>query len=318
MSLVALHDLPAPAKINLFLHVVGRRADGYHLLQSVFVPIDWADRLHVERLPDGRLERIDLGPALPADDLCLRAARALQQASGTPWGARIAIDKLVPWGAGLGGGSSDAATTLIALNRLWGLHWPRARLAALGLQLGADVPFFLGRGPAFVQGIGEQLMPMLVPALALAVVKPPQSLPTPEIFGHPGLKRDTEPVIVMGSFDSAAQAVAAPPTGADAVNWPMSWPTEWGAVDAGFGRNDLQPPAEDRCPAVADAVAWLRQRYGNGRMSGSGSAAFAHMAKDGSDAPPMATFPQGELPAGWVGRRCRSLEVLPLAAWLSD
>jgi 4-diphosphocytidyl-2-C-methyl-D-erythritol kinase len=180
------------------------------------------------------------------------------------------------------------------------------------------VPFFLGHGPAFVQGIGEQLTPMHVPALALAVVKPPQSLPTQEIFGHPGLKRDTEPVIVMGSFDSAAQAVAAPPNGADAVNWPTRWPTEWGAVNAGFGRNDLQPPAEDRCPAVADAVAWLRQRYGNGRMSGSGSAAFAHVAEDGSDAPPMATFPQGDLPAGWVGRRCRSLEVLPLAAWLSD
>jgi 4-diphosphocytidyl-2-C-methyl-D-erythritol kinase len=321
MSLVALHDLPAPAKVNLFLHVLGRRADGYHLLQSVFVPIDWADRLHVERLDEGRLERIDLGPALPADDLCLRAARALQQASGTAFGARIAIDKQVPWGAGLGGGSSDAATMLIALNRLWGLHWPRPRLVALGLALGADVPFFLGHGPAFVEGIGERLTPMHIPALSLAVVKPPQSLPTPEIFDHPRLKRDTEPVIVMGSFDGAAQAAAAPGGSgnrAGAVIRPVSWPVEWGQVDAGFGRNDLQPPAEDRCPAVADAVAWLCQRYGNGRMSGSGSAAFAHVAEDGSDAHPMATFPQGELPAGWVGRRCRSLEAMPLAAWLDD
>ncbi len=317
MSLAALYDLPAPAKINLFLHVVGRRADGYHLLQSVFVPIDWADTLHVERLDDGRLERNDLGPALPADDLCLRAARALQQASGTALGARIHTDKQVPWGAGLGGGSSDAATTLIALNRLWGLRWPRARLAALALRLGADVPFFLGRGPAFVEGIGERLTPMHVPSLPLAVVKPPQSLPTPEIFGHPLLKRDTEPVIVMGSFDSAAFAVAAPATSAMPAG-AVNWPTEWGAVDAGFGRNDLQPPAEDRCPAVADAAAWLRQRYGNARMSGSGSAVFAHTAEDGSDAPPMATFPQGSLPAGWVGRRCRSLESLPLAAWLDD
>jgi 4-diphosphocytidyl-2-C-methyl-D-erythritol kinase len=324
MSLAALYDLPAPAKINLFLHVVGRRADGYHLLQSVFLPIDWADQLHIERLDDGRLERIDLGPALPADDLCLRAARALQQASGTPLGARIHIDKQVPWGAGLGGGSSDAATTLIALNRLWGLCWPRSRLAELGLALGADVPFFLGRGPAFVEGIGERLTPMNLRSLPLAVVKPPQSLPTPEIFGHPLLKRDTEPVIVMGSFDGAAQAAARTP-GVKPTAVAVDWPVEWGAVDAGFGRNDLQPPAEDRCPAVTDAVAWLVQRYGNGRMSGSGSAAFAHLAEEtlenriiGSDAQPMATFPQGSLPAGWVGRRCRSLEALPLAAWFED
>lgn len=317
MSLTGLYDLPAPAKINLFLHVVGRRADGYHLLQSVFVPIDWADTLHVERLPDGRLERVDLGPALPTDDLCLRAARALQQASGTAWGARIHVDKQLPWGAGLGGGSSDAATTLIALNRLWGLDWPRPRLAELGLRLGADVPFFLGRGPAFVEGIGERLTPMHVPALPLAVVKPPQSLPTPEIFGHPALKRDTEPVMISGSFDGAAQAAAAPgqsARGAGAVNWPA----EWGVVSGGFGRNDLQPPAEDRCPAVADAVAWLVRHYGNGRMSGSGSAAFAHVAEDGDGGPSMATFPQGDLPAGWVGRHCRSLQALPLAAWLAD
>ncbi len=320
MSLVALYDLPAPAKINLFLHVIGRRDDGYHRLQSVFVPIDWADRLSLERLDDGRLERVDLGPALPPDDLCLRAARALQQASGTPLGARILVDKQLPWGAGLGGGSSDAATTLIALNRLWGLDWPRARLSALGLALGADVPFFLGHGPAFVEGIGEILTPMRLPALPLAVVKPPQSLPTPAIFGHPALKRDTEPVIVIGSFDGAAQAAATPrqdARGAGAVDWPA----EWGAVNGGFGRNDLQPPAEDRCPAVADAVAWLARRYGNGRMSGSGSAVFAHVAEDstvGNGAHPMATFPQGELPAGWVGRRCRSLQALPLAAWLAD
>lgn len=316
MTLKALYEVLAPAKLNLFLHVVGRRDDGYHLLQSVFVPIDWADRLHLERLDDGRLERVDLGPALPPEDLCLRAARALQQASGTRFGARIAIDKQLPWGAGLGGGSSDAATTLIALNRLWGLHWPRPRLAALGLTLGADLPFFLGHGPAFVEGIGERITPMRLPAMPLAVVKPPQSLPTPEIFAHPMLKRDTEPVIVMGSFDGAAQAAAAPKHGARGAG-AVDWPAEWGSI-AGFGRNDLQPPAEDRCPAVADAVAWLVRRYGNGRMSGSGSAAFAHVAEDGNVAPSSATFPQGELPAGWVGRRCRSLEALPLAAWLSD
>jgi 4-diphosphocytidyl-2-C-methyl-D-erythritol kinase len=330
MSLAVLNDLPAPAKINLFLHVVGRRADGYHLLQSVFVPIDWADTLHVERLPGGRLERVDLGPALPADDLCLRAARALQQASGTDHGARISILKRLPSGAGMGGGSSDAATVLIALNRLWGLHWRRPRLAALGLALGADVPFFLGRGPAFVEGIGEQITPMALPVLRLAVVKPPQSLPTPEIFGHPALKRDTEPVIVAGSSFGAAQAAAGPDEAAGAGG-AVGWPVEWGdpglALNqrGGFGRNDLQPPAEDRCSAVADAVAWLVQRHGNGRMTGSGSAVFALLGAEGRDGavgPALAIGPSGQalegLPPGWVGRMCRSLQALPLAGWLED
>jgi len=132
MPLQALHDLPAPAKLNLFLHVNGRRADGYHLLQSVFVLIDWADTIHLEARADGQLRRHDLGPALPADDLSLRAARALQQASGCTLGADISVQKNVPWGAGMGGGSSDAATVLLALNRLWGLHLPRARLLEFG------------------------------------------------------------------------------------------------------------------------------------------------------------------------------------------
>ena len=136
MSLRALYDVPAPAKLNLFLHVVGRRADGYHLLQSLFVLIDWADTLHFERRDDGGLSRHDLGQPLPADDLCLRAARALQAASGTPLGAAISIDKRLPAGAGMGGGSSDAASTLLALNRLWGLHWPRERLARAGADAG--------------------------------------------------------------------------------------------------------------------------------------------------------------------------------------
>src|SRR3954471_9770970 len=143
MALRALHDVAAPAKLNLFLHVVGRRPDGYHLLQSVFALIDWVDTLHIERRDDGALRRHDLCTALPPDDLCLRAARSLQQASATAFGADIHVDKRVPTGAGLGGGSSDAATTLLALNRLWELNWPRERLAAHALQLGADVPFFV-------------------------------------------------------------------------------------------------------------------------------------------------------------------------------
>jgi 4-diphosphocytidyl-2-C-methyl-D-erythritol kinase len=294
MTLRALYDVPAPAKLNLFLHVVGRRSDGYHLLQSVFVLIDWADTLHFELRADGGLTRQDLGEALPADDLCLRAARALQSASGTPLGAGISILKRVPAGAGMGGGSSDAATTLLALNRLWGLHWPRARLAAIGLVLGADVPFFIGGHNAFVQGIGEQLTPLALPPADYAVVKPPLAIATRDIFGHPGLVRDTAPVILAGSLDGTGR-----------VGWPAGW-------EAGFGRNDLQPPAEDRCPEVAQAARWLEARYGNSRMTGSGSAVFA---RAGTGWPPGAAFAQEELPPGWVGRMCRGLAGHPLHGW---
>ncbi len=294
MSLLALYDVPAPAKLNLFLHVLGRRADGYHLLQSLFVLIDWADTLHFERRLDGALTRRDLGPALPADDLCLRAARALQAASGTTMGADIAIGKSVPWGAGMGGGSSDAATTLLALNRLWGLGWPRERLTEIGLRLGADVPFFLGGHHAFVEGIGERLTPLALPPMRFAVVKPPATIATKDIFEHPRLGRDTETVILAGSLEESGRGGV-----------PAGW-TE------GFGRNDLQPPAEDRCAEVAQAARWLEARYGNSRMTGSGSAVFARV---GAGVPPEAAFPEEELPQGWVGRLCRSLERHPLSGW---
>ena len=301
MSLRALYDLPAPAKLNMFLHVVGRRADGYHLLQSPFVMIDWADVLHVELRDDGRLQRHDLGPALPADDLCLRAARALQSASGSTAGADIHIHKHVPWGAGMGGGSSDAATTLLALNRLWGLNWPRAKLAQIGLKLGADVPFFIGGQNAFVEGIGELLRPMAWPEQAYAVVKPAAALPTREIFEHRLLRRDTEAVIVVGSPEEARSSGVS-------AGWVQSF-------IGGYGRNDLQPPAEDRCPEVAQAASWLAARHGNSRMTGSGSAVFSRV---GSVASPMATDPAAgfqDLPAGWVGRMCRSLVQHPSAGW---
>lgn len=297
MTLRALYELPAPAKLNLFLHIVGRRADGYHLLQSPFVLIDWADTLHLELRDDSRLARHDLGPVLPDDDLCLRAARALQAASGSTAGVDISITKRVPWGAGMGGGSSDAATVLLGLNRLWGLNWPRERLAAIGLKLGADVPFFIGGRHAFVQGIGEQLLPMHLPTQHYAVLKPPASIATREIFEHPALRRDTLPVIVTGS-----------PEEAGCIDAPADWLK-------GFGKNDLQPAAEDRCTEVAQAAGWLEARYGNSRMTGSGSAVFARV---GSAAPPLATEPDGHpqgLPPGWVGRMCRSLDTHPLVAW---
>jgi 4-diphosphocytidyl-2-C-methyl-D-erythritol kinase len=292
----ALWDVPAPAKINAFLHVVGRRPDGYHLLQSLFVLIDWADTLHFERRTDGALQRHDLGAALPADDLSLRAARALQAASGCTAGADIHLDKRVPWGAGLGGGSSDAATTLLALNRLWGLHWPRERLAALGLQVGADVPFFVGGRNAWVEGIGERLSPVDLPRAWLAVVKPAVGLATADVFGHPALVRDT-PSATLASFLADATLTGF-----------------WGS---GWGRNDLQPPAEDRCPEVAQAARWLHRRFGNSRMTGSGSAVFARNGT--GDSPDQATdrWPQEDdpLPAGWTGRLCRSLDRHPLYGW---
>jgi 4-diphosphocytidyl-2-C-methyl-D-erythritol kinase len=293
MTLRSLLDVPAPAKLNLFLHVIGRRADGYHLIQSAFVLIDWADALHFERRSDGRLARHDLGAALPADDLCLRAARALQAASGCPLGADISLDKQLPTGAGLGGGSSDAASTLLALNRLWGLDWPRARLMAIGATLGADVPFFIGgAGAAFVEGIGERLTPIELPSAAYVVVKPAASLATADVFDHPALERQGAPAILASFLADAA--TPAEPGAKPVVLW---------------GRNDLQPVAEDRCPEVAQAARWLAERYGASRMTGSGSAVFARI---GAELAPPAI---GPLPAGWVGRSCRSLQGHPLAAW---
>ncbi|MDP1899756.1 MAG: 4-(cytidine 5'-diphospho)-2-C-methyl-D-erythritol kinase [Rubrivivax sp.] len=302
--MTALYDVPAPAKLNLFLHIIGRRADGYHLLQSVFELIDWVDVLHFERRDDGHLARHDLGTTLPEDDLCLRAARALQLESATALGADISIDKRVPWGAGMGGGSSDAASTLLALNRLWGLHWPRERLAALGLRLGADVPFFIGGHPAFVEGIGEKLTPVVLPPSRYAVVKPAAALSTREIFGHPQLVRSTDPVILAGSPEEAGRSDLPPDGLKEFVRRAVH----------GYGRNDLQPPAEDRCPEVAQATRWLEARYGNSRMTGSGSAVFA---RDDTVETPLAAFPAKELPPGWVGRQCRSLSEHPLAGWAS-
>ena len=296
----ALYDVAAPAKLNLFLHVVGRRADGYHLLQSLFVLIDWCDTLHFEPRSDGRLSRHDLGPALPADDLCLRAARLLQAESGTTLGADISVDKAVPWGAGMGGGSSDAASTLLALNRLWSLNWPRARLLALGLKLGADVPFFIGGRNAIVEGIGERLTPAPVPEQWLAVVKPPAGIETRAIFASPLLVRQPQAAILesfaVNAKDRAKQKV----------------------LEAGFGTNDLQAAAEAECAQVVQAASILHQQFGNSRMTGSGSAVFA---RAGTGPEPSALLFDEEMSAiapGWVGRMCRSLSVHPLVGWAAD
>ena len=276
----SLHHVPAPGKLNLFLHVTGRRSDGYHLLQSTFMLIDWWDVLHFDLREDGQLLRQDLGPSLPALDLSLQAAHALQQASGTSLGALIRVQKNLPAEAGLGGGSSDAATTLLALNRLWGLNWPLSRLLPLGQELGADVPFFLGGRNAWVQGIGEQLQPIELPPARFVVLKPQQGLSTAMIFQDPTLVRDSQPATML---DFAAQPYA-------------------------FGRNDLQAVAQRLCPEVNQALKWLENQSLQPRMTGSGSAVFAKIEPSKVLAHP---------PEGWTWRICSNLEVHPLHRWVS-
>jgi 4-diphosphocytidyl-2-C-methyl-D-erythritol kinase len=274
----AIYDVPAPAKLNLFLHVTGRRADGYHLLQSAFMLIDWCDTLHFERRPGKSLSREDLGEQLPADDLVLRAARALQAAAPAAQGAHIAIEKRLPTQAGLGGGSSDAAACLLALNRLWDLALPLAQLAKIGLALGADVPFFLAGRNAWVEGVGEKLTPIELPSGRFAVVKPPAGLETARVFADSQLRRNTEPAIISG----------------------------FAANPYRFGANDLQEVARRLCPGVGQALEWLGSQGLAGRMTGSGSAVFAPM-------PPGVAL--AAAPAGWQVRECGNLEVHPLSGW---
>lgn len=278
--LPSLHHVPAPAKLNLFLHITGRREDGYHLLESAFMLIDWWDILHFDLRHDGQLQRRDLTHALPAEDLCLKAARLLQKVSGTSHGALIHIEKRVPAQAGMGGGSSDAATTLLALNRLWGLDWPLSKLLPLGLSLGADVPFFLRGRNAWVQGIGEDITPLALPHAQFAVLKPDAGLETAQIFKHPGLKRDSSPATMS---DFAARPYA-------------------------FGRNDLQAVAKALSPQVDLALNWLAQHGLQPRMTGSGSAVFAQVSR-------QTVF--SEPPAGWQLQICSNLEIHPLAGWVS-
>ena len=274
----ALYDIPAPAKLNLFLHVTGRRADGYHLLQSVFLLIDWCDQLHFEVRHDGALSREDLTWPLPEDDLVLRAARALQQATGCTLGAHIGVAKSVPAQAGMGGGSSDAASTLLALNRLWNLRLPADALARIGLGLGADVPFFLGGDNAWIEGVGEQITPIAVAPTRFLVAKPQAGLDTSLIFSDPGLKRDTDLAIISG----------------------------FAANPYGFGHNDLQPVAQKLCPDIVQTIEWLASKGLKARMTGSGSAVFAQLphAIDTHDAP-----------QGVLVKECRSLECHPLKGW---
>jgi 4-diphosphocytidyl-2-C-methyl-D-erythritol kinase len=287
----SLNNVLAPAKLNLFLHITGRRPDGYHVLQSVFMLIDWYDTLHFEVRSDGQISREDLNVPLPPDDLITRAARLLKQSTGTSQGAHIAIEKSIPAQAGMGGGSSDAATCLLALNKLWGLGLSVKQLAELGLKLGADVPFFLHGHNAWVEGVGEIMTPISLPPAQFAVVKPSEGLETAKIFGSEALKRDTKPATI----------------------------SVFAADPYGFGHNDLQPVAQRLCPQISDAIAWLESAslafLVKGRMTGSGSAVFAQVPR-GTD---LNQMPQ--VPATWQNwkiQMCGNLEVHPQKGWASS
>ncbi len=245
---LAAPDYPAPAKLNLFLHVVGRRRDGYHLLQSVFTLIDLHDSLRFGVRADGIVRRVnDVPGVLPADDLAVRAALLLQEASGTAQGADIEMEKRIPMGAGLGGGSSDAATTLLALNRLWKTGFDREALAELGAGPGADVPFFIFGRPAWAEGIGDRLRDVEVPTRWYVILTPPVHVPTQVVYTAPELTRNTEP-LKMEDFSAHPN-------------------------DPKF-HNDLELVVSARFPVVAQHLEWLRQ-HGNARMTGSGSCVFA-------------------------------------------
>jgi 4-diphosphocytidyl-2-C-methyl-D-erythritol kinase len=238
---------PAPAKLNLFLHILGRRPDGYHELQTCFQFVDLCDEITIEVRSDGLIRRAAEIPGLPAEaDLCIRAAKALQAASGSALGADISLAKKIPIGGGLGGGSSDAATCLLALNHLWGVHWPSEKLAALGLKLGADVPVFVQGRVAWAEGVGERLTP-LYPPLApteanYLILKPNVFVSTATVFQDPELTRNSAPITIHGFLASG-------------------------------GRNDCLGVVRRRYPEVAHALDWLSV-FGTARLTGTGACVF--------------------------------------------
>jgi 4-diphosphocytidyl-2-C-methyl-D-erythritol kinase len=278
--------LPAPAKLNLFLHVTGRREDGYHTLQTAFQLIDLADWLDFERRDDGAIVREGDLLCAADDDLAVRAARSLQHATGCRLGATVRVSKRIPAGSGMGGGSSDAATTLLALNRLWNLGLPRGELARIALPLGADVPFFLHGTNAFAEGVGEELWSVQLPAAWYAVIWPQVHVSTKEIFAHPGLTRNTKPTKIA-DFSAAAGLLPR----------------------ALFGVNDLEPVARRQFPDIDQALGRL-QRHGAARMTGSGSAVFVPTATEEEAHAALA-----ECPPEWRRWAVRGLSEHPLAVW---
>jgi len=295
-----LLGLPAPAKINLFLHILGRRDDGYHEIQSVFAPVDLCDTLDFALREDGRIVREGDLTGPPDADLAVRAARALQpralggaragSARAVP-GVTIGVQKRIPVGAGLGGGSSDAATTLIALNRLWGLRLAREDLAELARQIGADVPFFLGDGPAFVEGVGERCTALRLPLAWYVIAYPQVHVSTAEIFSDPKLTRDTKRTTIAG-FSTALS----------------------GSNRHLFGANDLEPVVRSRFPPVDEALRML-ECYGPARMSGSGSAVYCPLGS-AAEAQHVVECVRVQMPPDWSAWAVAGLEELPLAEWL--
>jgi 4-diphosphocytidyl-2-C-methyl-D-erythritol kinase len=267
---------PAPAKLNLFLHVTGRRADGYHDLQTLFQLIDLCDSIGITLRADGQIVRV-AGPeqVAPEDDLVVRAARALKRSSATPLGASLRIVKRIPLGAGLGGGSSDAATTLLALNRLWGCDLAPAKLAELGFALGADVPVFLGGSSAWAQGRGERLTPVELPLRWYLVIRPGVSVSTAEIFQAPELTRNSPLITIRGFFESG-------------------------------GHNDCESVVCARYPEVRAALEWLSQSA-PAHLTGTGSSIFAAFASEAAVREVAARVPQR-----WTGFVARGLNTSPV------
>ena len=271
-----LQTYPAPAKLNLFLHVVGRGQDGYHLLQSVFRFLDYADSLSFRVRDDGVIKRAYALPGVPEeDDLCMQAAKLLQRTAGTRLGVEIALEKKLPLGGGLGGGSSDAATTLMALNRLWKLGFTREKLQHLGLQLGADVPVFVFGQSAFAEGVGEELQPISLPPAWYVVLVPKVNVSTAEIFTDPELTRNTNRIKIT-------------------------------AFSTGQVHNDLEPVVCRKYPQVAQHLAWLKQ-FGAARMTGSGACVFAEYATE-----KVAREVLAQLPGKMSGFAARGLDRHPL------
>ena len=277
-------ELHCPAKLNLFLHIVGRRHDGYHLLQSVFQLIDWCDVLTLKHIPENEVRRIAPIPGVaPEQDLVVRAAQLLKEHCKIDRGVEISLEKNIPMGAGLGGGSSDAASTLIGLNKLWDLHLDVATLCQLGLKLGADVPFFIFGQNAFVEGVGEKLQAISLETQDFVVIFPNQGIATAQIFQDPELTRDHAPITIDRFLAS-----------------PRSYQS-----------NDCQAVAMQKCPEVKQALDWIYKAVPGSApcMSGSGSSVFTVLDPK-TDTANLEILLQN-LPKGWIGRIVRGLNKNP-------
>ena len=275
-----LEWFPAPGKLNLFLHVLGRRADGMHELQTVFRLLEQSDRIGIRVRDDGVIRQLEPLAEIPEDeDLCVRAARRLQTATGARLGVDLALQKVLPIGGGLGGGSSDAATVLLVLNRLWRTAYPRSELMTLAGSLGADVPFFVYGVNALGEGIGERLSALSLPPRWYVILTPRASVSTKTVFADNALTRNTKALKIPPFF-------------------------------FGLGRNDLEPLVARRHPEIAAHLEWLRARQAEARMTGSGSCVFAEFTEEGEARRVLA-----ELPEGMRGFVTRGLDRHPLHDW---